>query len=113
MVILIVFFKVVRHVKCLTKVLAVYLFYFILINMIKLKSIKSFLKILACFIANKNFDNETNKKIYGNVTTFLKRTNSVSSCSLRDRLIDLIKNAPKIFLFLMYSGALVTTFHSN
>ena len=45
---------------------------------------------------------------------FLKRTNNfVSSCSLKDVLIDFIKNASKIFLFLKYSKALVSTFLSN
>ena len=48
------------------------------------------------------------------VPPFLKRTDgSVSNCSLRDGLIDLIKSTSTIFLFLVYSGALVSTFCSN
>ena len=44
--------------------------------------------------------------MYDHVTPYLKRTNSsVSNCSLRDGLRDLIKNASKIFLFLVYLGA--------
>ena len=38
---------------------------------------------------------------------------SVPDCSLREEFIDLLKSASKIFLFLVYSGALVSTFHSN
>ena len=38
---------------------------------------------------------------------------SVPDCSLREEFIDLLKSASKIFLFLVYSGALVRTFHSN
>ena len=37
----------------------------------------------------------------------------MSNCSLRVEYINLIKNASKIFLFLMYSGAPVSTFHLN
>ena len=48
------------------------------------------------------------------VTLFLKRTNSsVSNSSLRGVLRDLIKSTSKIVLFLVYSGALVSTFHLN
>ena len=34
---------------------------------------------------------------------------TVSNCSLREGFIDLIKNASKIFLFLVFSEALVST----
>ena len=45
---------------------------------------------------------------YDHVTPFLKRTNSsVCNCLLREGFIGFIKNASKIFLFLVYSGALV------
>ena len=41
--------------------------------------------------------------MYDHVTSFLKRTNrSVSNGSLREGFVDLIKNTPKIFLFLVY-----------
>ena len=42
--------------------------------------------------------------MYDYVTQFLTRTNSsVTNCSLRDWLRDLIKNASKIFRFFLYS----------
>ena len=37
----------------------------------------------------------------------------VGDCAFKDGPSDLIKSASKIFYFLVYSGALVTTFHSN
>ena len=50
--------------------------------------------------------------MYDHSIPFLKRTkSSVSNCSLRDGLRDLIKSAFKIFLFLVYLGALVSAFH--
>ena len=52
--------------------------------------------------------------MYDHVTPLLKRTNtSLSNCSLRYGLRDLIKNASKNFIGLVYSGALVSTFLSN
>lgn len=49
-----------------------------------------------------------------NVAPFLKGTNSsMPKCSLKDWLIDFIKRASEIFIFLEYSRALVSTFHSN
>ena len=45
------------------------------------------------------------------VEWFLYDTDSVMK-ELSDGLVDLIKNTTKIFLFLVYSGALVSTFHS-
>lgn len=37
----------------------------------------------------------------------------VDDCAFKDGPSDLIKSASKIFYFLVYSGALVTTFHSD
>ena len=52
--------------------------------------------------------------MYDHMTVFLKTANSsVTNCSLRDGLRDLIKNTSKIFLFLVYSWAVVSAFHSS
>ena len=53
-------------------------------------------------------------KIYDYGRPFLRRADSfVSNCLLRDRLLDLIKSASKVFLFFFYSRALVNIFHSK
>ena len=52
--------------------------------------------------------------MYDRIIPFLKRTkSSVSDCSLRDGLRDLIKSASKIFIFLVYLGALDSAYHSS
>ena len=54
------------------------------------------------------------KNIFDHVAPFLKRANSsVSNCSLREGFIDLIKSSFKLFFFLVYSRALVSTFQLN
>ena len=71
--------------------------------------IRSYITVLI----NKN-NHKPKAKIYDYGRPFLRRADSfVSNCLLRDRLLDLIKSAFKVFLFFFYSRALVNTFHSK
>ena len=92
-----------ENVKCITKVLAVKVFYFILIDMIKSKRIVLFLKILACFITHRNFGNLQIQSKYGKIRT---RKNPVfeyfSRSVIYTHLFILIYSDLSILMFSLY-----------